>query len=213
MTNQSLSLFPYALAAGLIAVLTGCGSKSPEPAAKAPEAVATPDPSAPLAPTENLAHGAKALASSSAEKYPVANLIDGTPEPWGSAETIDDAYAAVALPAPQAVQEIRVQLFSPAVPPRAHLRDVRVVVADADSSKPEWKVVKSRFAKSAAFTEKVTVPVLADNTVVAFEPDHSDPNYGPHKVWGLACYSRSKGDLRNHLQAGAGIYIRELQLK
>jgi hypothetical protein len=173
-----------------------------------------------LGPDENLAasnKGARAIASSSVSaQFAIANLNDGTPEAWGAAEGNDDVYAAVVLPTPKAIREIRLSLFSPNLPPRAHLRDIRVVAADSeDKNGPNWRVVRSRLAKEQPFSEKVTVPPLDDGSYVRIEIDPSDPNKGAHKIWGVACFTASHGDARNYLEPGkgTGIYVRELQMK
>jgi hypothetical protein len=171
-----------------------------------------------FSPEENLAaasRGARAIAVDSAPSFPIANLNDGTAAPWGAAESRTDAYAAVILPNAQAVREYRISLFSPDQPPRAHLRDIRVVVADSEGNPPNWRVLRSRLGKDQPFSEKVTMPPSADGTVVQIEIDASDPSAGPHKIWGFACFTASRGDERNYLPSGSGngIYIRELQMK
>ena len=40
-----------------------------------------------------------------------------------------------------------------------------VVTADAVSAKPAWRVVRSRILGSPSYSQKVTVPPLADQTV------------------------------------------------
>jgi len=169
----------------------------------------------PLSPDENVAaasRGARAIAVDSAGPYfPIAHLNDGTDAPWGSAESRSDAFAAVILPNPQTIHEYRIALFSPGEPPRPHLRDIRVVAADSEQSPPNWLVIPSRLAKDRPFSEKVTVPPSADGTVVQVEID----GRGPHKIWGVACFTASRGDERNYLSPGTGngIYVRELQMK
>ena len=174
----------------------------------------------PLAEAENLAaatHGSVAIASSSAGgSFEPKNLNDGTAEAWGSAEVNADTWAAIVLPAPQAIHEYRIKLFSPNQPPRAHLRDIRVVVADSPQSEgPSWRVVRSRLPGSRTFSEKITIPPGAEGETIRIEVDTSDSNYGPHKIWGIACFSATRGDVRNYLTPGAGfgIYVRELQMK
>jgi hypothetical protein len=54
---------------------------------------------------------------------------------------------------------------------------------------------------------------LPDNAVITIEVDSSDPNAGLHRLWGVACLSGSLGYARNYLEVGAGVYIRELQMK
>ena len=66
-----------------------------------------------------------------------------------------------------------------------------VVTADAVSAKPAWRVVRSRILGSPSYSQKVTVPPLADQTVVVLEVDPADPSAGPHKAWGIACFSSS----------------------
>src|SRR5579859_4028832 len=120
-----------ALALGSMAVLLlitlNCGNKSQRQAG----AIEIE----PLAEAENLAaptHGSVAIASSSAGgNFDAKNLNDGTAEAWGSAESNEDTWAGIVLPAAQAIHEYRIELFSPNQPPRAHLRDIRVVVADS----------------------------------------------------------------------------------
>jgi hypothetical protein len=208
-----------AMAAVLLLMLAACGSTPPPDAEKAAQTAApAADPAQLLPPEQNVAtpaRGARAIASSFAASFPISNLNDGTGSAWGAAEGPSDVYAAIVLPAGQAIQEFRLQLFSPNEPPRPHLRDIRVVAADAEPSSkpPDWRVVKCRLAKSRPFTEKVSVPPLADGTVVSLELDRTDPNWGPHKVWGFGCFSESRGDLRNYLTAGTGVYVREIQMK
>lgn len=172
----------------------------------------------PLEPDDNAAasrSGARAIAASHAGgDFPVSNLNSGTEAPWGAAEGQDDVYAAVVLTVPRAVQEFRIWLFSPGQPPRPHLRDIRVVVADSENGQaPDWRVVRSRVSEDQPFSEKVTVPPLRDKSVVRVEIDRGDPNWGPHKIWGFGCFTASQGDARNYLPAGSGVYIRELQMR
>ena len=172
----------------------------------------------PLSEQENVAassQGARAIATNSAaSNFPITALNDGTQAPWGAAEGQNDVYAAVVLSAPHSIQEFRIWLFSPEQPPRPHLRDIRVVVADTEEANgPNWRFVRSRLSKDQPFSEKVTVPPLADNTVVLVELDRGDPNWGPHKIWGFGCFTASHGDARNYLSVGNGVYIRELQMK
>lgn len=169
----------------------------------------------PLDAQENLAassKGARAFATNNAPNFPIANLNDGTPKPWGAAEGGSDVYAGVVLPSPQPVGEFRLSLFSPEQ--RAHLRDIRVVAADSEGpGVPNWHEVRSRLSRDQPFSGKITIPPLADGTVVRVELDRADPNWGSHKIWGFACLSSSLGDARNHLPAGTGAYVRELQMK
>jgi hypothetical protein len=172
----------------------------------------------PLSAADNVAassNGGRAIATSSAgSSFPIANLNDGTPAPWGAAEGQNDVYAAVVLPTPHEIQEFRIWLFSPNQPPRQHLRDIRVVTADVEEANgPNWRFVRSRLSKDQPFSEKVTVPPLGDNSVVLVEIDRGDPNWGPHKIWGFGCFTTSHGDTRNYLAMGTGVYVRELQMK
>jgi hypothetical protein len=171
----------------------------------------------PLDPVDNVAdaaRGARAISSPSQPGFPTSNLNDASPAPWGAAEGRQDTYAAVVLPAPQAVRELRIWLFSPEQPPRPHLRDIRIVAADSDEpGGPAWRVVRSRLSTRGAFSEKITVPPSEDGTVIVIELDASDPNWGPHAIWGFACLSASRGDARNYLKDGTGIYVRELQMR
>jgi hypothetical protein len=199
------------LLAALAWITAACG--------KAPESTPTgPIVSKALTPDQNLAassKGARATASSSVgAQFAVANLNDGTQEAWGAAEGQDDVYAAVVLPSPQAIREFRLWLFTPNQPPRAHLRDIRVINADAEDPKgPKWRVVGSRLSSNQSFAPKLTIPPLGDGTVVRVEIDSSDPNWGPHKIWGFGCFTASQGDQRNYLTTGTGVYVRELQMK
>ncbi len=193
-----------ALAAFLFAGLASCGKANPKV-----ETVQL------LSPAENIAassKGARAIATSDAEHFPIPYLNDGTEEAWGAAEGLNDVYAAVMLPKPQAMQELRIWLFSPEQ--RSHLRDIRVITADSEGPNgPNWRFLRSRLSQGEPFSEKLTVPPLGDKTVVRIEIDRSDPNWGPHKIWGFGCFTESHGDARNYVPVGTGVYIRELQMK
>ena len=151
------------------------------------------------------------LASSFRPPYEIAALNDGTPAPWGSSESQEDTYAGIAFPDTRAVRIVRITAFSPEN--RPHLRDISVVTADAASPKPAWQVVRARLQGSPNFSTKVTVPPLADQAVVVLEVDPTDSGAGPHKVWGIACFSSTLGYIRNYLSVGNGIYLRELQMQ
>jgi hypothetical protein len=154
--------------------------------------------------------GAVATATSSQAGFPVSNLIDGTPTPWGAVETADDTYFGLVFDTPRTVKEIRMVMFSSGG--LQHLRDVSVVVSDAaQPNGANWRVIRSRLEGQKDFTEKVTVPPLPDQAVVRLEIDPSEP--APHRAWGLACLSKSKNYVRNYLQAGTGVYVRELEMK
>src|SRR5258708_3718747 len=167
------------LAISLLMTLVFCGKPDRKPATVQP-----------LSQQENVAassQGARAIAASSAgSNFPVSSLNDGTPAPWGAADGLNDVYAAVVLPTPHQIQELRIWLFSPEQPPRPHLRDIRVVVADSEeASGPNWRFVRARLSKDQPFSERVTIPPLGDNAVVLVEIDRGDPNCGPHKIWGF----------------------------
>jgi hypothetical protein len=193
----------------LVAVsLISCGKQHPGAAAVRP-----------FSPAENVARWPKThgiASSSEAWPFPVSNLNDGSPEAWGStAQPGSDVYAALVLPTPQAIQEYRIELFSPAQPPRAHLRDIRVITADSEEADgPKWRVVRSRLSASEPFSYRVTVPPGDDESFVRLEIDRSDPNWGPHKIWGFGCFTASQNDVRNFLPPGkgTGVYVRELQM-
>ena len=151
------------------------------------------------------------FASSVQAGFKIADLSDGTAAPWGSNENPEDPYAGIEFPNAKAVRIVRITAFS--AENRAHLRDISLVAADAASSKPAWKVVRARIQGSPQFSTKVTVPPVADQAVIVLEVDPGDPSAGPHKVWGIACFSSSLGYLRNYLSVGNGIYVRELKME
>jgi hypothetical protein len=158
------------------------------------------------------AHGARAMATNNQPGFAIGNLNDGTPAPWGSAETGDDVYAGVLLAAPHAARELAITVFSPG--DQQHLRDLSVVAADSEGpGGPAWQVIRSRVAGARVFATRTTVPRVADGTVVRLEIDIGDPAWKPHRIWGIACFSGSKGYLRNYLASGLGIYIRELEVR
>jgi hypothetical protein len=210
--KDSLSIWLlWAVIACSVSTLASCRQSDPNPRTEQESGTA-------LAPEDNAAassKGARAIASSSAgQPFPIANLNDGTGAPWGAAEGQDDVYAAVVMSSPQQIREFRIWLFTPNQPPRPHLRDIRVIAADSEESKnPKWRVVRSRLSKDQEFSEKVTIPPLGDGSIVRVEIDSSDTNWGPHKIWGFGCFTASRGDLRNYLTVGTGVYIRELQMK
>lgn len=164
---------------------------------------------------ENIAaarNGARAVTNNHQTGFDYAFLNDDRRDAWGSAETQDDSYAGVVLPKPQLVQIVRIVLFSPG--DRAHSRDLSIVAADNEGpDAPDWRVVRSRIQGQASFSDKITVPALPDNAVVTIEIDLTDPNAGVRRLWGVACLSSSRGYARNYLSAGAGVYIRELQMR
>jgi hypothetical protein len=167
-----------------------------------------------MAGADNLAsvrRGARAIASDSQTGYSVANLNDGTPAPWGSAEGQTDVYAGVVLPAARAATEFRITVFSPSL--QQHVRDLSVVAADSDGPNgPAWRIVRSRLSGAGVFSKMISVPVVTDGTIVRIEIDPTDANWKPHTIWGLACFSGSLGYSRNYI-AGTGVYVRELEIK
>jgi hypothetical protein len=164
--------------------------------------------------SDNLASvdsGARPLASEQQEGFPIANLNDGTASAWGSMEGASDIYAGVALPSPLAVHTLKVRLMTP--DGRAHLRNIRIVAADREGpAGPDWQFLRARVKGSTDFVSVLTIPALPDNSVVEIEIDPADPLLQSHLIWGLACL-RSKGDAPNYLNAGTGVYIRELILQ
>lgn len=157
-------------------------------------------------------NGPVAVATNSQTGFPVSNINDGTPAAWGSTENPIDVYAGIDFHTPRPARELEIRLFTPNG--RAHLRDVRVVFADDEQNgRPRWQIARSRLSTSEVFTEKVTIPLLPDSTVVRIQVDLGDSGGKPHRFWGVACLSASKGDGRNYLSAGRGVYFRELQVK
>jgi hypothetical protein len=151
----------------------------------------------------------RAIASSSQEGYPPEDLADLTLAPWGSAETDADTWAGIELTAAKPVSSIAITLFSPGG--RMHLRDIRVVAADnATDGVPAWKVVRSRVGHVGGYSEKVTIPIADDAAIVKIEMDRGDSFWGRHPYWGIICMSHTRGDARNYLPVGRGIYVREL---
>ena len=205
--HRNIPTFLFVAAAVALGI-TAC-SKTPEFTERAPAVALTPEENAATA-----GKGARAIASSSAgPHFAIANLNDGTLEACGAAEGQDDVYAAVVLPSPQAIREFRLWLFTPNQPPRPHLRDIRVITADAQETPPKWRIVRSRLASNQPFAPKITIPPLGDGSIVRVEIDSRDANWGSHKIWGFGCFTASQGDLRNYLTNGTGVYIRELQMK
>ena len=157
-------------------------------------------------------NGARAIATNHQTGYAVEFLNDDRETPWGTTESTDDSYAGVVLPQRQAVGSVRIVLFSPAN--RPHLRDLSIVCADSEGAAgPDWHIVRSRIAGQSAFEEKITVPALPDDSSVDVEIDPHDRNGGPHRIWGIACFSSSRGYRRNYLPVGNGVYVRELQMR
>jgi len=163
--------------------------------------------------SENLAaelNGSIAIATEQHKSFPVPNLNDGTEAAWGSAEGRTDVYAGVILPAARPVDIIRLRLFSPSG--RPHLHHIRVVAADCEGpTGPEWDFVRARLEGAKDFTSVITVPPLADRSVVQIELDQKDAHWKPRRIWGFACL-RSQGDLPNYLKVGSGVYVREMEI-
>ena len=151
------------------------------------------------------------IATEQQEGFPIVNLNDGTAAAWGSLEGKNDVYAAIVLPSPRAIKEVRLRLFSPAG--RPHLRDIRIVTADGEGPNgPLWQFVRARLKGSGLFASVITVPPLPDNSMVTIEIDHQDPHWRSRPIWGFACL-RSQGDLPNYLTIGTGVYVRELKIQ
>jgi hypothetical protein len=170
-------------------------------------------PEIPPADKNNLAfdwNGARAIATSQQNGFAIADLNDGTDLPWGSQDGTNDLYAGVVLPAPHAVHEIQLRLFTPAG--RAHMRNIRIVAADTEGPDgPDWKFVRARIKGATQFTNLLTVPPLPDKSVVSIEVDTHDPEDHPRRIWGFACL-RSQGDIPNYIGA-QGVYLRELEMQ
>ena len=154
--------------------------------------------------------GSRAIATSQQKGYLVANLIDGTDAPWGSSDGTGDLYAGVVLAAPHAIRELRLRLFTP--PGRPHIRDIRIVAADAEGPNgPNWEFLRARLKGSPAFGAVITVPALPDGSVVTVEVDRDDPKWRSRSIWGFACL-RSQGDVPNYI-GGTAVYVRELEMQ
>lgn len=168
-----------------------------------------------MAEPDNLAASnrqARLIASNHQTGFPVSNLTDGTSAAWGSVEGLDDVYAGVEFPAPTAVHEFEISVFAP--DDREHIRDISIVAADSENgNSPVWHIVRARLFGGARFSEKMTVPVVADGTVVRIDIDSTDPSWGKHRFWAIACFSGTKGYSRNYLKVGTGFYIRELGMR
>ena len=147
-------------------------------------------------------------ASDTSPKHSPEALTDGGLEPWGSAETTADTYFYVIRPSviPRLVS---VMVFSPEG--RAHLRDVSVVAGlEQDGIITGWTVVPARLNPESEFGERLTVPLTPDHAVVDFELKPGFLSETRFNTFGLACLSKSRGDKRNWLKSGRGIYVRQL---
>jgi hypothetical protein len=155
--------------------------------------------------------GMQAVASVSQADFPAANLVDRTPAAWGSTEGSSDVFAAVTLPQQKAVDRLYLRLFSPQG--RSHLNQFRVVAADSwAGGSPQWRSIRARIAGSDRFGTVIAMPNLPDDTIAVIELDRRDPNWRAATVWGIGCL-RSRGDRPNHLEAGTGVYVRELTIE
>lgn len=155
-----------------------------------------------------------AFVSSAAPGNDVENLVNASFEPWGSAEVRDDTYAAVMRARAVRARKLVLNLFSPSG--RAHIRDLSVVAANKrqDANAP-WQIIPSRLVETdyrLPYQERVTVPPDADFSRVTLEIDRNAAGYGSYDTWGIACLSTSRGDRRNWLNEGQGIYLRRLRV-
>lgn len=154
----------------------------------------------------------RAVASNWADKAPPSHLIDGTLEPWGSQETMEDTFVFLVRPKPVKIRAVEIVLFSPGG--RAHLSDVSVIggVCDGGNGLRAWRVLPARIGNAGAYGERLTIPPGEDTQVVRLEIDYTLPELPTFDSYGLACFSASRGDRRNHLPEGYGIYIRAMSL-
>ncbi|MHB1218454.1 MAG: hypothetical protein ACYC1L_09700 [Alphaproteobacteria bacterium] len=155
-----------------------------------------------------------AVATPTAPANDARNLVSPSFEPWGSAEVNEDTYAAITRARPMRARRVVLNLFSPSG--RAHVRDLSVVAANRreDPGAP-WRVIPSRLVETdypLPYQERVTVPPDPDFSRVTLEIDRNSPAYGAYDTWGIACLSASRGDRRNWLPEGQGIYLRRLRV-
>lgn len=155
---------------------------------------------------------ARGGASDSAPGLDSVRLVDGSFDPWGSTETADDTVFFMTRAVPFRARAVIVNLFSPGG--RAHLREVRVAATNVIGGRPgPWTFFPARLRETDVplpFSERVVVPPDRDFARVTIEIDRAAPGYDAFDTWGLACLSRSKGDRRNWLAEGNGIYVRRL---
>jgi hypothetical protein len=124
---------------------------------------------------------------------------------------MDDVYFGLEFPAKLPIRSIKITAFSPGH--RAHLRELSVVTADSLPPRGGiWSVVRSRLRGANSFGDEVVVPAIDDNSLILIEVDPRDTNANAHRVWALACLSRSKGYSRNYLTDGTGVYVREMEM-
>jgi hypothetical protein len=155
-------------------------------------------------------NGSRGVATEQQKGFPISNINDGTDSAWGSLEGNSNVYAGVVLPSPLAIRALKLRLMT--LDGRAHLRNIRVVVADGeDPGGPRWQFVRSRLTGTKDFAPVLTIPALPDNSVVVVEIDQKDPHWRSHLIWGIACL-RSEGDIPNYVSNGSGVYLRELEL-
>lgn len=139
-----------------------------------------------------------------------ARLVDGSWEPWGSAETAEDTVVWIARSRSFVPRALHVVLFSPGG--RAHLRDVSVVATRMQDGRPgAWEVVPARLGRGG-WSDRLEIPPLPDFTRLRIALDAAALQGKGYDAYGLACLSGSRGDRRNHLPDGRGIYLRELAL-
>lgn len=155
-----------------------------------------------------------ATASPGAPGSDERNLIAPSFEPWGSAETNQDTYLALTRSQPLRARRVVMNLFSPGG--RAHIRDLSVVAANRneDPAAP-WRVVPSRLVETdyhLPYRDRVTVPPDPDFSRITLEIDRASATYDAYDTWGVACLSGSRGDRRNWLTDGQGIYLRRLRV-
>lgn len=153
--------------------------------------------------------GRTAGATSDNERHPTAYLIDGRFDPWGSQETNDDTYFWISHRKKFSARKVRLSLFSPGG--HAHLRQVSVVARNEAAG--NWMMIRARIREAdekQAHDYRVSVPAKSDFSTITIEIDENSPAYGAFDTWGLCCLSTSRGDERNWLEAGRGIYVRQM---
>ena len=140
-------------------------------------------------------------------------LIDQTAEPWGSNETDEDTYFWLTRKPGWRPRRIEFLAFSPGN--RSHIRDVRVMVRGRrpDGAPDEWIAVPARLKGSGRdYAEKLELPQTDDNVRLRIEVEPRAVRGKRFDDVGLACLSKSKGDKRNWLPEGRGIYVREMKV-
>lgn len=166
--------------------------------------------------TDNIAldqRGSKAYATQTESDSSASFLIDGSENrAWGSKGLPEDTWFAVSFGQEKNPAWINLILF--ASPEGCHIRDITVVATnDVPSETTKWVLLKSRIGNSGDFKEKITIPNLPDRQSIQIEIDPDDLRGKQYKSIGLACFSKTKGYLRNyHRGGGLGIYAREMQI-